>query len=318
MSLISKSLQIAKCIMTLRAIIYHRSTKTNKRAVSRHCVLDFFSFYKVPFFYLSLIIFNLSFSLYADTKKTFTYYIEWVNVPGAKGYLIQLKDKSTGVEKEEKLISNNIELKLSAGYYEYRIASVNKFGKPSVWTEWEEIHVEKDKPKPGKKVAPKEEVKETEVTKTEIKKWKWFLPGLTQYQSNQKLYASLWILWFTGLAVYGNSERLAGNSLANDPLNDPKILSVLALETPVVLDLYLWDKRAQAKSDYDLHQSNQAAVGVVAILSYALQVWHAKKVSEMGNVSIELNSRSQKYVYAQGMQADNPMLSFELKISTRY
>ena len=269
-------------------------------------------------FYLGLILISLSFALNADTKKTFTYYIEWLNVPGAKGYLIQLKDKSTGTEKEEKLTQNNIELKLPAGYYEYRIASVNKFGKPSVWTEWEEFNVEKDNPKPGKKGTKKEEVKETEVTKTEIKKWKWFVPGLTQYQSNQRLYASLWIIWFTGLAVYGNNERLAGNSLANDPLNNPKNLSVLALGTPILLDLYLWDKRSQAKSQYDEHQSNQAAVGVVAILSYALQVWHAKKVSEMGNVSIELNSRHQKYIYAHGIQADNPILSFELKISARY
>ena len=270
------------------------------------------------FFYLSIIIFILSSSIHAETKKAFTYYIEWLNVPGAKGYLIQFKDKSTGVEKEEKLTQNNIELKLPTGYYEYRIASVNKFGKPSIWTQWEEFYVEKDKPKPGKKNAKQLEVKEAEVSKTEIKKWKWFVPGLTQYQSNQKLYASLWILWFTGLAVYGNSERLAGNNLANDPLNDPKNLSVLALGTPVLLDLYLWDKRSQAKSQYDEHQSNQAAVGVVAILSYALQVWHAKKVSDMGNVSIELNSRSNKYVYAQGIQADNPILSFELKISARY
>lgn len=269
-------------------------------------------------FYLGLILISLSFALNADTKKTFTYYIEWLNVSGAKGYLIQLKDKSTGTEKEEKLTQNNIELKLPAGYYEYRIASVNKFGKPSVWTEWEEFHVEKDKPKPGKKGTKKEEVKETQLTKTEIKKWKWFVPGLTQYQSNQRLYASLWIIWFTGLAVYGNNERLAGNSLANDPLNNPKNLSVLALGTPILLDLYLWDKRSQAKSQYDEHQSNQAAVGVVAILSYALQVWHAKKVSEMGNVSIELNSRHQKYIYAHGIQADNPILSFELKISARY
>ncbi|MBK8396489.1 MAG: fibronectin type III domain-containing protein [Leptospiraceae bacterium] len=270
------------------------------------------------FFYLSIIIFILSSSIHAETKKAFTYYIEWLNVPGAKGYLIQFKDKSTGVEKEEKLTQNNIELKLPTGYYEYRIASVNKFGKPSIWTQWEEFYVEKDKPKPGKKNAKQLEVKEAEVSKTEIKKWKWFVPGLTQYQSNQKLYASLWILWFTGLAVYGNSERLAGNNLANDPLNDPKNLSVIALGSPVLLDLYLWDKRSQAKSQYDEHQSNQAAVGVVAILSYALQVWHAKKVSDMGNVSIELNSRSNRYVYAQGIQADNPILSFELKISARY
>lgn len=276
-------------------------------------------YYRVnAFFYLSIIIFILSSSIHAETKKAFTYYIEWLNVPGAKGYLIQFKDKSTGVEKEEKLTQNNIELKLPTGYYEYRIASVNKFGKPSIWTQWEEFYVEKDKPKPGKKDAKQLEVKEAEVSKTEIKKWKWFVPGLTQYQSNQKLYASLWILWFTGLAVYGNSERLAGNNLANDPLNDPKNLSVIALGSPVLLDLYLWDKRSQAKSQYDEHQSNQAAVGVVAILSYALQVWHAKKVSDMGNVSIELNSRSNKYVYAQGIQADNPILSFELKISARY
>lgn len=271
------------------------------------------------FFWLLLIILNSV--IFADEKKNFTYYIEWQNVAGAKGYLIQVKDKSNGTEKEEKLTQSNVELKLPAGTYEFRIASVNKFGKPSTWTGWEEFLVEKDKPRPNPKDAKQAEVKvpeEKEAPPTQIKKWKWFVPGLTQYQSNQKLYGGLWVFWFTALAAYANSERVAGNNLASNNLNDPMILSALSLGTPVSLDLYLWSERKKAESEYNQHQSNQQAVGAVAILSYALQVWHAKRVADKSNVSIELNSRSQRLAEVRSAQADNPFLSFELKISMRY
>ncbi len=274
------------------------------------------------FLLLWLLFISLNFVISADEKKNFTYYIEWQNVSGAKGYLIQVKDKST-VEKEEKLNQNNVELKLPAGTYEFRIASVNKFGKPSAWTNWEEFLVEKDKPKPNPnpKDAKQAEVKVPEdkpATLAQIKKWKWFVPGLTQFQSNQKLYSGLWIFWFTALAVYGNSERVAGNNLASNNLNDPIFLSALSLGTPVSLDLYLWTKRKEAESAYNHRQSNQQAVGAVAILSYALQVWHAKRVADKSNISIELNSRSQRFAELRSVQADNPFLSFELKISMRY
>ncbi len=275
----------------------------------------------IRFTYLSLIILSLNTSISADEKKIFTYYIEWQNVVGAKGYLIQVKDKSDGTEKEEKLNQNNAELKLPAGTYEFRIASVNKFGKPSTWTSWEEFLVEKDKPRPNPKGSKQAEAKvpeEKPKTPTQIKKWKWFIPGLTQYQSNQKIYSGLWVFWFTALALYANSERVAGNNLASNNLNDPMFLSALSLGTPVSLDLYLWTKRKEAESEYNQHQSNQQAVGAVAILSYALQVWHAKRVADKANVTVELNSRSQRFAELRSVQADNPFLSFELKISMRY
>jgi hypothetical protein len=285
-----------------------------------NCISTLFS-QVIRFTCFSLIILSLNLSISADEKKNFTYYIEWQNVAGAKGYLIQIKDKSNGTEKEEKLNQNNAELKLPAGLYEFRIASINKFGKPSTWTSWEEFLVEKDKPRPNPKDAKQAEVKvsEEKPTKpTQIKKWKWFVPGLVQYQSNQKLYSGLWVFWFTALALYVNSERVAGNNLASNNLHDPIFLSALSLGTPVSLDLYLWTKRKQAESEYNHHQSNQQAVGAVAILSYALQVWHAKRVADKSNVSVELNSRSQRFTEVRSAQADNPFLSFELKISMRY
>ena len=280
-------------------------------------------------FFCGLIYLSLSVSISAEERKIFNYYIEWQNVTGAKGYLIQVKDKATDTQTEERLDHNSAELKLAAGLYEFRIASINKFGKPSAWTKWEEFLVEKDKPKPISKDIKKEEVKvaeDTSISPQQIKKWKWFVPGLTQYQSNQKLYSGLWILWFSGLAFYANSERVAGNNLAGNNLNDPIFLSALSLGTPVTLDLYLWTERKKAESEYNQHQSNQQAVGVVAILSYALQVWHAKRactelvecVANKSNVSFELNSRPQRFSEARSIQADNPFLSFELKISMRY
>ncbi|MBK9500335.1 MAG: fibronectin type III domain-containing protein [Leptospiraceae bacterium] len=268
---------------------------------------------------IGLIIICLSQSISGEEKKEFSYYIEWKNIAGAKGYLIQVKDKATGTEKEEKLDQSNIELKIVAGKYEYRIASINKFGKPSVWTNWEEFYVEKDKPKPkDSKQAEVKPVEDNQTKPVEIKKWKWFIPGLTQFQTGERISGSLWILWFTALAAYGNSERVAGNQVASNRMNDPMFLSTLALGTPVSVDLYLREKRNEAKAEYEKHQSNQKAAGVVAILSYALQVWHARRVSQSSNVSFELNSRSQGLSELKSIQADNPYLSFEFAISMRY
>lgn len=296
MKVISESMRVANCINLLSARFIY-------------------------LFFCGLIYLSLSLSISAEERKIFNYYIEWQNVTGAKGYLIQIKDKATDTQTEERLDYNSAELKLAAGLYEFRIASINKFGKPSAWTKWEEFLVEKDKPKPNPKDAKQAEVKVPEdkpISPQQIKKWKWFVPGLTQYQSNQKLYSGLWILWFSGLAFYANSERVAGNNLAGNNLNDPIFLSALSLGTPVTLDLYLWTERKKAESEYNQHQSNQQAVGVVAILSYALQVWHAKRVADKANVTVELNSRPQRFSEARSMQADNPFLSFELKISMRY
>ncbi|HMV41734.1 MAG TPA: fibronectin type III domain-containing protein [Leptospiraceae bacterium] len=269
-----------------------------------------------------LVLFILSFivsSLHSEERRIFSYYIEWQNVPGAKGYMIQIKDRAANTEREEKLVQNNIELKVPSGYYEYRIASINKFGKPSSWTKWEEFYVEKDKPKPLKKDEKQvaQEVVEVE-PKRNFQKWKWFIPGWTQLENNQKIKGSLWILWFTGLALYGNMERLAGNRIASDPMNDPIYLSAISigLKTPLLGDIYLRERRNDAESEYNRHQTNQVAVGVVAILSYALQVWQARKIST-SNVTIELNQRSESFgqrVY----QAENSMYSFEMKFSMSY
>lgn len=276
---------------------------------------------KWKYFLARLIFISLSLSIYAEERTIFSYYIEWQNVSGAKGYIIQIKDKASNTEREEKLTQNNIELKVPAGYYEYRIASINKFGKPSTWTNWEEFYVEKDKPRPNSKDAKKVvEEKKLEEPKKEIKKWKWFVPSLTQFESKQKLTGSLWLLWFTGLAIYANSERVAGNQIASDKMNDPVFLSAISLgfSTPVLTDLYLREKRNEAKAEYEKHQSNQAAAGVVAILSYALQVWHAKRVADKANTTVEINARPQASIERAGGQVGNSLLSFEIKFTMSY
>ena len=88
--------------------------------------------------------------------------------------------------------------------------------------------------------------------------------------------------------------------------------------TPVSLDLYLWEKRNQAKGEYNHHQSNQVGVGALAIISYALQVWNAKRVSEKSNVLIEVYSRSNSFMETSGARMGNPLSSFEMKFSMRY
>ncbi|TGL63733.1 fibronectin type III domain-containing protein, partial [Leptospira sarikeiensis] len=78
-------------------------------------------------FYIILIFFSISFGVFAE-GKSFVYYIEWKEVKGSRGYVVEVR-KSVPTQElilEKKVSENEIEFSLEAGSYDYRIAALNR------------------------------------------------------------------------------------------------------------------------------------------------------------------------------------------------
>lgn len=223
----------------------------------------------------------MSYSAYSEDKK-YTYYIEWNEVKGNNGYKIEIRKTSAPetLTNEEKVSTNSLEFLIPAGKYEFRISALNRFGKPSSWSQWSSFFVEHDRPKSMVEAEKKQ-------TFDEASTWKLWVPALLPIERKEYTKASLIFLWFGALAVAGNAERTAGNSIAQSSTNDPTLLTLAVLTTPLPVSLYLFQKRDEEKKEYNTHQNNQVGIGVLALLSYGLNVWLEKRSFHSATVLIE-------------------------------
>lgn len=72
---------------------------------------------------------------------------------------------------EEKTVTSSLEFLIPAGEYEFRISALNRFGKPSSWSQWSSFQVEQDKPKSVVEAEKK-------LTAAGVSTWKIWVPGL--------------------------------------------------------------------------------------------------------------------------------------------
>ncbi|PJZ59028.1 fibronectin type III domain-containing protein [Leptospira barantonii] len=233
---------------------------------------------------LLLLCLFISYSAYSEDKK-YTFYIEWNEVKGNNGYKVEVRKTSTPetLFAEEKVVTNSLEFLIPAGEYEFRISALNRFGKPSSWSQWSSFLVEHDRPKSVYEAEKKQAV-------TGVSTWKVWVPGLLPIERKEYKKASLIFLWFGALAVAGNAERMAGNSLSQSSSNDPAFLTLAALTTPLPVSFYLIHQRDEDKKEYKNHQNNQVGIGVLALLSYGLNVWLEKRSFQSTTVLIESKS----------------------------
>ncbi len=228
------------------------------------------------------------FTLFLNSnEKEFRYYIEWKKTSENTEYFLELKNSFNQILFKEKIKNNFYEFKLKSGVYSYRIALANKFGKPSTFTTWEEIKIEKDSPKTVK-------------LESKIKTYQYFIPGLVQFQLGKKKHSSFWWIWFTGLAVAGNEFRQKGNEIANRNLNDPNYLIFINWNTPIIYDLYFLNQLNQAENEYNIYQERQKQISVLALCSYLFQVYQARKFHRE---SLEINISSQKKTNFQQVES---------------
>ncbi|TGJ98806.1 fibronectin type III domain-containing protein [Leptospira langatensis] len=247
----------------------------------------FRSYGRIPYILFYFNIFFLSFggSLSAE-GKSFIYYIEWTEVKGSRGYVVEVRkaEPPQDLVVEKKVTENEIEFSLEAGVYEYRIAGLNRFGKPSSYTPWTNFKVEQDRPK-AVALAEKEEAAAKISKGTSHFVW---IPGTGFYSKGERNKAyGIWA-GFAVLAYLGNSEREAGNRLASKSLNDPKMIGLLGLNLPTQATLYLWQSREKDKHQYEIHQQNQVVLGGLTILGVALSLWLENRLPSGDSVQVKV------------------------------
>lgn len=230
-----------------------------------------------------ILIFILPFLGVFAEGRSFIYYIEWKEVKGSRGYIVEVRGaappQTTILEK--KVQENEIEFRLESGSYEYRIAALNRFGKPSAFTPWTGFKVEQDRPKEIA-LAEKEAASKPKVSS------RVFIPGWGFYRNGEKLKAmSVWG-GLAALAVLGNAEREAGNRLASDPKNDPKIIGILGMQTSPLVATYLWEERSHHKSQYDMHQRNQFVLGGLALATVSFSLWFENRLPPNQTVTLKV------------------------------
>lgn len=241
---------------------------------------------------LALLCLFISNSAYSEDKK-YTYYIEWNEVKGNNGYKIEIRKKSLEdtLVMEEKISVNSLEFKITAGEYEFRISALNRFGKPSSWSQWSAFVVEQDRPKSVVDAEKKQALAGNS-------QWKVLIPGLLPLEKKEYGRASLVLFWFGALAVAGNAERTAGNSLSQSGTNDSAFLTLVALTSPLPVSYFFLHRREEDKKEYDRHQNNQVSIGVLALLSYGLNAWLEKRSFQSTSVLIESKSEySTRWAY---------------------
>ncbi|MBM9579649.1 fibronectin type III domain-containing protein [Leptospira sp. 201903070] len=234
----------------------------------------------------------ISNSVYSEDRN-YTYYIEWNEVKGNNGYKIEIRKKGLEdtIVKEEKVSTNSLEFKILAGEYEFRISALNRFGKPSSWSQWSAFLVEQDRPKSMVEAEKKQ-------TFSGSSSWRIWVPGLVPLEKKEYGKASLILFWFGALAVAGNAERNAGNSLSQSSTNDPTFITLVALYSSVPVSYYFIHQREEDKKEYNRHQSNQVGIGVLALLSYGLNVWLEKRSFHSTTVLIESKSENNsRWIY---------------------
>lgn len=127
---------------------------------------------------------------------------------------------------------------------------------------------------------------------TGVSTWKVWVPGLLPIERKEYIKISLIFLWFGALAVAGNAERVAGNSFAQSATNDPTFLTLVSFYAPLPLSIYFLHQRDGDKKEYERHQNNQVSIGLLAILSYGLNVWLEKRSFHSTTVLIESKPES--------------------------
>ncbi|TGL63982.1 hypothetical protein EHQ58_00045 [Leptospira ognonensis] len=97
---------------------------------------------KYYFFFLLLVT---AFGLVAqstETEETAVYQLKWADVPGATGYLLEIRNANGSVVLSEKLSTNFYNASnLVAGVYEHRVGVINKLGKVGSFSEWVSFEV---------------------------------------------------------------------------------------------------------------------------------------------------------------------------------
>jgi hypothetical protein len=115
----------------------------NKINFSTNKKLETFSFLRFNILFSGTICFFLLTSSITSEKSSQNKYISWKSSQLASGYQVQVKDSKDKIFIDQKTESNYLTLdKIPEGKYKVRTSALSPFGKPIVWTNWQDLQVE--------------------------------------------------------------------------------------------------------------------------------------------------------------------------------
>ncbi|MDA3899922.1 MAG: hypothetical protein PF637_05315 [Spirochaetes bacterium] len=83
-----------------------------------------------------LFFFTSITALHADNRL-----MTWDAVPGARGYLVQIKDAEGKILISEERKEPNYRISLPSGRYQYRVTALNVAGQPNTSSEWSDFEI---------------------------------------------------------------------------------------------------------------------------------------------------------------------------------
>jgi len=91
----------------------------------------------------ALICLFLAGGLSAQASKSLPYYIQWERVAGAGGYILEVRDPAgrEAYRREYDANAFDTQLELPAGFYEFRIITLNRFKRQDNATDWIQIEI---------------------------------------------------------------------------------------------------------------------------------------------------------------------------------
>ncbi len=221
--------------------------------------------------YLSIILFFCIFLTPLVSGGLQKIKIEWKSVKGNHGYKIQILDASTKDTREEMNSEESISLEVPPGDYSIRVSALNKFKKPSNWSDWKKITIQDSEGVQKISMNPDVPAEETKIVKPEAHPWKKWIPGLYTYSTNpSKLYVYAGL--FSGLAYYVYWNKKQGDLLAEKNSNQELFLSTAAIISPNQLGPFSYWQRNLDREEYDTFQSRQRMGGYAILGLYAISL----------------------------------------------
>ncbi|MBL8018766.1 MAG: hypothetical protein JNM27_03795 [Leptospirales bacterium] len=230
-------------------------------------------------FTLSLLLPMGAFELTAQTTPM---RLAWDTVTEARGYVVQVRSKADASKLQEfKVTENKLETPLPAGLYDVRVAALNKFGKPAAFTEWIPVKLEvksaapvnlsrKEQPKPESKPEPaRQEPARMETGKLPL--WNAFVPGMIRIRRGNYAIGGAYIAGLAGIGYLFYTQKVAGDRIAEAPLNDPILLAPVILTTQPLSGYLLINQRDSQKAVHARHQNNQKGLAGLGMALYAFQ-----------------------------------------------
>ncbi len=198
----------------------------------------------------------------------------WSPVAGNSGYILQIRNSSQVLIHEIKVPAETLKVELPPGDYTVRLAALNRFKKPAVWTPWNSFtltgYVKEQPVSAGKEEMPAEPAEKTDRSLSFFK-WSHFIPGATRIRNGQYITGGLWSVPFAAAAYSGYKEKQFGDLQAKDPFNNPVYLSIITASQPESFLLAGMIQRNSNRADYNRHQQNQRNIAWGALALYLIQ-----------------------------------------------